>query len=365
MNEDFNGGDVEGFGVYPTTTYNGHRSSTSRCFLGPIGDRPNLDILTSTLTHRCLIDNGNNCFGIEVSHSSRLRKSKRTRKIFAKEVILSGGAINTPQLLLLSGIGPKNELKAAGVDCKLHLPGVGKNLQDHLQFIITYNCRQSVSLIKLQATAPYEFMKWMRDPKLSPILGTSPIPVGGFGKLSPDDPIPNYQHHFVATHLQDHGRKPSFKHRFDSHICTLQQLSKGEIKLKSNNPFEPPVIDPMSLSDEQDLADLVVAFKHSRKVFNQPALDAFNGGEHSPGNNIQTDDDIAHWLRHNLETCYHPTCTARIGPDDMSVCDTDFKVKGISGLRVADASVMPDLISGNTNAPTMMLAEMCALEIKQ
>lgn len=315
------------------------------------------------MAHKCLIDDGNNCYGIEVSHGSRLRKSKKTQQIFANEVILSGGAINTPQLLLLSGIGPRNELENVGVDCKLHLPGVGKNLQDHLQFIMTYNCKQSVSLLKIQLTAAYELWKWKRDPSLSPLLSTTPIPVGGFDKLAISDAIPNMQHHFAAFHVRDHGRKPMWKHRYESHICTLQQLSKGEITLKSSNPFDHPLIDPKCLSVEQDLVDLVAAVKKSREVFNQPALDDFNAGEHAPGKHIQTDDEIKEWLKQNLETCYHPTCTARIGPDDMSVCDNDFKVKNISGLRVADASVMPDLISGNTNAPTTMLAEMCATEL--
>lgn len=365
LTEDFNGPNQEGFGGYAHTAYNGQRSSSSHCFLRPISDRENLTVLTSTLTHRCLIDHKNTCYGIEVSNSSRIRKSKKSQKIFANEVVLCGGAINTPQLLLLSGIGPKRELEALGIHCNLHLPGVGKNLQDHLQVGITYNCKQPITLLRYQLTSWFEMRKWIRDPMSAPLVAASPVPVGGFSRIYPNDDIPNMQHHFVLAEVRDHGRKPFFKHRYGSHLCTLQPLSKGEITLKTSNPHDHPIINPKSLSNEQDLFDFVEAFKHTRKVFTQSALDDFNAGEYSPGNNIETDDEIATWLRQNLYTCYHPVSTARIGTDDMSVCDTNFKIKSIRGLRAADASVMPDLISGNTNAPTMMLAEMCAIEMQK
>jgi len=368
VNEDFNGLDREGFGQYAHATFDGFSSSSGtkylRDFMPPHSTRHNLDILTSTITHRCMIDDNLKCTGIEVSTNDGGSESDQMFwKIFASEVILCAGAINTPQMLLLSGLGPRKELNNVGVQCKQNMPGVGKNLQDHLQTGIVYNClkpaTRNVKTMTLGLSLPSKL--WRKSSSRE--LCTKPTPIGGFTKIYPTDATPTMQLYGVGEEAVDYGRAPSDRHRYSSYLATLQQHSKGEIKLRNQSAFSDPIIDPRSLTHEQDLHDFVAAFKKTRDVFNQSALDEFNGGEFSPGPQIETDEQITAWLRQNLHTSHHPVSTARIGLDDMSVLDTDFKVKGVEGLRVADSSAMPDLPSGNTGAASMMLAEMCANDI--
>jgi len=292
------------------------------------------------------------------------RSTKTTPYFAGKEVILCGGAINTPQVLQMSGIGCGKRLRDAGVECAVHSPGIGQHLQDHLQFDVIYKCTQPVTAWKLTTNFLPELYKWRMD-STSSMLSSTVVPIFGFHKINDTDKVPSVQHHFLPAGMENHGRSAgACTHAIADHVCTLQQLSEGEVNIRSKNPHEAPAIDPNCLSHPADLPDLVSAVKLTRDIFQQEALDAYRGDERRPGISIQSDEEIAQWLKNDgLQTCYHPVSTCRIGLDDLSPLDSEFRVKGVDNLRVVDASAMPDLISGNTNAPTIMLAGLAARSI--
>ncbi len=351
---DFNGFAQEGVGPYQLTIHNGRRWSAAAGYLTPILSRPNLTVEVEALTTRILIENGR-ATGVEYA------QGKTRTKVVAlagREVILSGGAVNTPQTLLLSGIGPAAYLAKFGIEVKADLPGVGHNLQDHLDVMVQYESTQPVTLYA-QVASPWKQLKtgvqYMATRK--GLGGQNGLESGGFLKSRPDLEVPDLQLHFVNAMMTDHGRKKADRHGFTLHVCQLRPASKGFIALKNTDPFTQPLIQPNYLAVESDRAALREGVRIARRIFAQPAFDAYRGPEMAPGAHVQSDAEIDAWVARSAETIYHPVGTAKMGSDDMAVVDAQLRVRGVEGLRVVDASVMPTLIGGNTNAPTIMIAE--------
>jgi choline dehydrogenase len=352
VTKDFNGEQQEGFGLYQLTIKDGKRSSASAAYLHPVMSRPNLKVETGALFCRVLFE-GRKATGVEYEIGGN-----RVQVKAAREVILSCGAIGTPQALLLSGIGDRDYLQRFNIPVVAHLPGVGQNLQDHLDVNVQYKCTQPVTAYA-QVQSPLKVIgigiQYM-------LFGTGPgrsqgLEAGAFVKSRPELEVPDLQMHLFNAPFSDHGRKQLKMHAFGLHMCALRPESRGFVALKSTNPNEAPLIQPNSLSAEADLRTLRQAVKIARKVVAQPAFDAYRGEELNPGTAVQSDDEIDDFIRRTAITIYHPVGTAKMGHDDMSVVDATLKVRGIEGLRVVDASVMPTLVGGNTNAPTIMIAE--------
>ena len=357
QNDDFNAGDQLGGGYYDTTTKNGRRASAAVCYLDPVRSRKNLTILTGAVAHRVLMKDGR-ATGVLFRHGGEIQQAQ------AGEVILSGGAINSPQLLMLSGIGPAEELNDLGIDVICDLPGVGKNLQDHLDCTLRYKITQPLSGLKYNTPLRrlQVFFQWM-------LMGKGygsyvPSPGGGYIKTDPSLEVPDVQLHYVGALLSEDGGGLDPFHGFQLQVCQLRPNSRGEITLASPDPEAHPVITPNSLSDPADLPVLRRGVEIARKICQQPALDDIRGEELWPGpgapdGSKELDDQI----RSNAKTIYHPVSTCKMGSDNMAVVDSDLKVRGLAGLRVVDASIMPTLIGGNTNAPTIMIAEKAADKI--
>lgn len=357
--DDFNGPQQEGFGPYQLTIRNGERCSTAAGYLLPILSRPNLNIITQAQVTRILFD-GRRAIGVEY------RIGQNTHKILArKEVILSGGVINSPQLLQLSGIGDAADLQALGIKIRENLPGVGKNLQDHLDNTIINRSLQPLSLHSQlnpfrMAMTGLQYVAMRKGP------GTSNgLECGGYVRSRPDLEIPDIQMHFVAAVLYDHGRGASPGHGFTVHMCQLRPESRGEIRLRSKDPLAAPLIQPNYLSSEVDRDVMRRGVRIVRDVLKQPAMAQYLGDELEPGQTLQNDAELDAWIRQNAETIYHPVGTAKMGAanDPMAVTNNRCQLIGFEGLRVVDASVMPTLVGGNTNAPTIMIAEKIADDI--
>ncbi|MFT3810469.1 MAG: choline dehydrogenase [Micropepsaceae bacterium] len=349
---DFNGFAQEGMGPYQLTIHGGQRWSAARGYLTPVLSRPNLTVETEALTTQILIENGK-ATGVEYA-----QKKNKVVAHAAREVILSGGAVNTPQTLLLSGIGPAEYLKKFGIAVKADLPGVGQNMQDHLDVLVQYESTQPVTLYS-QIESPLAQIKTGLQYLISKKgVGTqNGLESGAFLKSRPDLEIPDLQLHFVNALMMDHGRKKADRHGFTLHVCQLRPASKGYIALKNTDPFSPPLIQPNYLTVQSDREALRAGVKIARKIFAQGAFDPYRGPEVNPGAHIQSDAEIDAWINRTAETIYHPVGTAKMGTDPQAVVDAQLKVRGIEGLRVVDASVMPTLVGGNTNAPTIMIAE--------
>jgi choline dehydrogenase len=351
--QDFNGYQQEGFGPYDLTIHDGRRWSAASAYLKPALDRENLTVETGALTSRVLFE-GKRAVGVEF-----VQKGKKRIVWASQEVVLCGGAVNSPQTLLLSGIGDGDYLKKFGIPCVSHLPGVGQNLQDHLDVVVQHECTQPITL--------FSEMQPLRQLKtgLSYLLfrkGTgrmNGLESGAFVKTRSELETPDVQIHFVIALMTDHGRVKADRHGFTAHACQLRPESRGYIALKSTDPAQTPLIQPNYLATENDRRTMRDSVKILREVFAQEAFDAYRGPELMPGSNVRTDAEIDAWVRRTGETIYHPVGTAKMGTDndDMAVVDTQCRVRGVEGLRVVDASVMPTLIGGNTNAPTIMIAE--------
>ena len=352
---DFNGEQQEGFGYFQQTIKNGRRWNTSAAYLEPAQSRTNLTVHTEALITRVLFEK-NRAVGIEYRQGSEL-KQVRARK----EVILACGSIGTPQLLMLSGIGDAEYLRRFGIPVVCDSPGVGQNLQDHLDVNIQYACTQPVTAYA-QVQSPLR----MVGIGLQYILfGTGDgvsqgLESGAFVKSRPDLDVPDLQLHLINAPFSNHGRKQLAMHAFGLHMCALRPESRGHIALRSTNPEDPPLIQPNSLAHDNDLRTLREGVKIARKLVAQKAFDNYRGEELNPGKNAVTDADIDEFIRRTAITIYHPVGTAKMGNDRMAVVDTTLKVRGVQGLRVVDASVMPTLVGGNTNAPTIMIAEKAA-----
>ena len=348
--DDFNGPRQRGFGFYQVTQRNGRRCSAAVAYLRPARQRPNLVVRTHALAARILLD-GHRAVGVEY------RSKGRTEIAEGGRVILAGGAINSPALLMLSGIGPQDVLSAAGVELRHELPGVGKNLQDHLDICTLVHCRKKITydhLNELWAGLRYLFDR--KGPGSSNIAEA-----GGFlvSRHATDD-RPDIQMHFVPAFLDDHGRNILPGHGMTIHACTLRPESRGEITLRSADPAAAPRLQPNYLAHEYDRRMMLECVRLSREIFAQRAFAPYAGEELYPGKDVCTDADLLDFIRRKSETIYHPIGTCRMGQDDLAVVDEKLNVRGLEALSVVDASVMPTLVSGNTNAPTIMIAEKFA-----
>ena len=348
---DFNGAQQEGFGPYQLTIRDGKRWSAATAYLHPALDRPNLTIESHAHAARVLFE-GKRAIGVEY-----VQKKQPVKARAAREVVLCGGAVNTPQLLLLSGIGDAETLKRFDIAAVADLKGVGRNLQDHLDCSIQYECSQPITLYS-QAN-PLSAMKTGLQYLLfgSGLATGQGLESGAFLKSRPDLETPDLQFHFIAALMYDHTRVKADRHGFMAHVCQLRPQSRGHITLKSADPLAAPIIQPNYLDAEEDRRALREGVKLAREVFAQAAFDPYRGPELMPGAHINTDERIDGFVRRTAETIYHPVGSAKMGTDADSVVDPQLKVHGVEGLRVVDASAMPALVSGNTNAPTIMMAE--------
>ncbi len=350
-NPDFNGRTQEGFGLYQVTQKDGARCSSAVAYLDPARDRQNLDIVTGALVRRILLEK-NRAIGVAYA-----RGGHEVVVRCEGEVLLSGGAINSPQLLMLSGIGPAEHLASHGITPRHVLPGVGRNLQDHLDICTLQHSTQRVTYDRTSElkTAFDYFLRGHRGPGSSNIAEA-----GAFVRspLAPDD-RPDIQMHFVPAMLDDHGRHRLSGDGYTAHACFLRPRSRGRILLASADPRADARIEANYLGDPDgfDLKMMVECAKLARELFAQPAFDAYRGAPIHPPRDDLTDAELVAFIRAKAETVYHPVGSCRMGLDDDAVVDPALRVRGLDGLRVIDASVMPTLIGGNTNAPTIMIAE--------
>lgn len=355
LNNDFNADGQEGVGLYQVTQKNGRRHSTAAAYLKPALSRPNLTVLTEAHALYILLKD-KRAVGVAYTHGGQKREASA-----AKEVIVCGGAINSPQLLMLSGIGPAQHLKDMDINVIHDLPGVGQNLQDHMVTGVLMYCNQPISL--LNATRPGQLLKYLMFKR--GMLTSNGGEAGGFIRTKPDLPAPDIQLHFFPGAFEDHGAKqvPDYGgHGISLGATVLRPESRGAIKLKSRDSRAEPAIHACYLTSEADLEVMLEGFKIVRRILSASAFAPYRGPEYLPGEQVQTDDDITQYVRDRAETLYHPTGTCKMGTanDPMSVVDEKLRVRGINGLRVVDASIMPTITSGNTNAPTIMIAEKAA-----
>ncbi|TNE61927.1 MAG: choline dehydrogenase [Alphaproteobacteria bacterium] len=362
--DDFNGPNQEGVGWYDQTIRGGRRQSAARTYLAEAMGRSNLSILTEAQARRVVMK-GRRATGVEIS-----RRGKVETWHAGREVILCGGAINSPQLLQLSGIGDPKTIQAVGLPVVHDLPGVGKNMQDHLDLTVYAHLKDPISLFRYKA--PHrgltEMAKWFL--KKPGMLSDCVTPVGAFLKTDPALERPDVQFHIMLGMAdQPHGFEDPHEHGFGIHVCQLRPHSRGTISLGTNDPLAPALIDPNYLAAPEDLRVMREGVKLVRRLMSQPAIRDLTTREKDPWHGVDIDDDktTEALIRDKAETIYHPVGTCAMGPADNrnSVVDPSLKVIGLEGLRVVDASVMPRLIGGNTNAPTIMIAEKCADMIKR
>ena len=354
INPDMNGKEQEGFGMYDVTINNGERASVSKHYLEPARSRKNLNIFTESFVERILFD-GKKAIGIEVKIKNEVRK------IYAnKEVILSGGSINSPQLLLVSGVGPAEHLKDKGINVVHDLEGVGKNLQDHLETYIQQECNTKDTLYSYvnKLNMIRIGIQWFLN-KSGP-CSTSFLEAGGFAKSSPEREYPNIQFHFFPAFVIDHGLVDPDRHGYQLHASPNHPKSRGFVKLKSSNPYEYPHIQFNYLENQDDLKQMIECIEVARKILGQNSMKPYAGKEVGPGSEVQTHELYEEYIRSKAETAYHPSCTLKMGVDKLAVVDQKLKVHGLENIRVVDASVMPEITSGNLNAPTLMIAERAA-----
>lgn len=359
-NADFNGATQEGVGYYQMTQINGQRCSSAKAFLTPNLHRPNLTVITDAQVQKIIVESKNDDKA-KVATGVCYKVNNKEFSIYAdKEVLLSAGAFNSPQLLMLSGIGPKSELDAHGIPIIHELAGVGENLQDHPDTIVV-NHHNNDRLIALRPKALWwlakESLKYFNK-KRTGILTSAVAESGGFIKSSTDLSRPNLQLHFIPAAFDDHGRdqKIMFNYGIAMHTCLLRPKSRGSVTLYGNKAHLPPKIKLNMLAHEDDQKDMIQAVKVARTILKQSPLSEKNGAEIFPGNDVQSDAEILEFVKNKANTIYHPVGTCKMGSDELAVVDRELKVHGVNNLRVIDASIMPTLISGNTNAPTIMIA---------
>jgi choline dehydrogenase len=352
--EDMNGYQQEGFGRMDMTIHRGRRWSAATAYLHPALARPNLMVEVGALGSRVLFE-GTRATGIEFRQKGRVRQVRATR-----EVILSGGAINSPQLLMLSGVGPADHLRSLGIEVVADLPGVGRNLQDHLELYVQYECTKPITLYltedpinKVRIGLEWFLFK-------SGLATSAHLEAGGFIRRNDAVAHPDLQYHFLPSLVNDHGRKPIGRHAFQAHVGPMRPTSAGTIALRSADPAVHPLIQPNYLATEQDRLEMRDAVKLTREIFAQAAFDPYRGAEIQPGAAVRTDAEIDAFVRARSDSAYHPSCTCKMGDDAMAVVDGALRVRGMEALRVVDASVMPSVVSGNLNAPTIMIAEKAA-----
>jgi len=356
---DLNGFQQEGFGRLPMTVNSkaGMRWSAASAYLRPAMARENLTVLSQTLTDKIIFD-GTTAKGLKISN---FKNGAETEEIFGEEIILCGGAINSPSLLQLSGVGEPEHLKSVGIKPVVDLPGVGENLQDHLEVYVQQECKKPLTLYSAQQ--PHNMVRigaqWFLTRK--GICAGNQLHAGAFirSRADPEIDHPDIQFHFLPSQVIDHGRKNPTIEAYQVHVGTLRAKSVGHLKIKSSDPREHPLIDPKYFNDPADLPDLVAAVKLTREIFAQKAFDEFRGPEVIPGSKYQSDKEISEWVKEACETAYHPSCSCKMGKesDQSAVVDSKCRVFGTQNLRVVDSSIMPSVASGNLNAPTIALAE--------
>ena len=352
-NPDFNGPTQEGVGLYQVTHRNGERFSAAKAYVTPHLSRPNLRVVTGAHATRILLE-GRRAVGVEYRQGGTLHTLRCTR-----EVLLAAGALLSPQLLMLSGIGPGEHLRTHGIAVSHDLPGVGQHLHDHVDVVQVVNAPQLKDLFGLSLAGLVRAVRGIAEWRnfRTGMLTTNFAEAGGFIKSRPDEALPDLQLHFVIGKLVDHGRKTVFGHGYSCHVCLLRPQSRGSVTLQSADPLAPPLIDPNFLAEQDDLDRMVRGFRLMRELLQQPALAGYRGQELPVSAAAQTDDEIAQFIRNYGDTIYHPVGSCRMGNGPLDVVDAQLRVHGVQGLRVVDASVMPRIISGNTNAPTVMVAE--------
>jgi len=359
ITSDVNGYKQEGFAAFDRNVHNGRRYSATKAYLRPAASRPNLTVKTRAHVTRILLDTSSGApraTGVEVALGG-----KRPVQVRGSEVILCGGAFNSPQLLQLSGIGNADDLSSVGVKPVHHLPGVGENLQDHLEVYVQHACTQPVSLNpNLQFwRRPFIGAQWL-------FLRSGPgasnhFEAGGFIRSNDEVAYPNLMYHFLPIAVRYDGTAPAGGHGYQVHIGPMYSDARGKLWITGPDPFAPPAFRFNYLSTDQDRREWVEAIRKTREILDQPAFAPYSGGEISPGPEVESDDQILDWVRRDGETAYHPSCTARMGIDEMSVVDPlTMRVHGTEGLRVVDASAMPYITNANLYAPTMMMAEKAA-----
>jgi choline dehydrogenase-like flavoprotein len=359
-NPDFNGERQEGVGVYQVTHKNGERFSAAKGYLTPNLARPNLTVLTGAHTTRIVVEGGR-AVGVEARIDGAPRRLRARR-----EVLLAAGALQSPQILMLSGIGPAAHLRERGVAVACDLPGVGRNLHDHVDVVQVLDAPHLKDLFGLSFTGVVNLVKGIFEwRKLRRgLLTTNFGEAGGFIRSRPEEERPDLQFHFVIGKLVDHGRKTVFGHGYSCHVCLLRPKSRGSVTLASSDPLAAPAIDPNFLAERDDVERLVRGFKIMRRILAQPALAKHGARELAASAGAQSDAEIEAFIRSHADTIYHPVGTCRMGSGPLDVVDAELRVRGVQGLRVVDASIMPQVVSGNTNAPTVMIAEKAADLIK-
>ncbi len=358
QNTDFNGPTQEGFGMYQVTQKAGERHSVAAAYIHPNMNRKNLEIKTKAVAERIIVEDGR-AVGVVFKQNGKTHQIRANR-----EIILASGAFASPQLLMLSGIGPGAHLRDNGIDVVHDLPGVGQNLQDHIDYITAYKSpSRELFGLSLGGTADIikSIIQWRRERRG---MLTSPFAeAGAFIKSDPSLARPDLQMHFVVGIVDDHTRKLHLGHGFSCHICVLRPQSRGSVELASPDVNKPPKIDMGYFTDDSDLDLMVKGFHIMRRVLEAPALAPWRGKELYTAK-VQSDADIRSAIRQRADTVYHPVGTCKMGNDEQAVVDDQLRVHGIENLRIADASIMPTIIGGNTNAPTIMIGEKCAAMIR-
>ncbi|WP_423359803.1 choline dehydrogenase [Pseudomonas citronellolis] len=359
--EDLNGYQQEGFGPMDrTVTPEGRRASTARGYLDQARERANLTIVTHALSDRILFS-GKRAIGVSyLLGDDNAPKEARARR----EVLVCSGAIASPQLLQRSGVGPATVLRDLGIEVVHDLPGVGQNLQDHLEMYLQYACKQPVSL--------YPALQWWNQPQIgaqwmflgSGLGASNQFEAGGFIRTRDEFEWPNIQYHFLPVAINYNGSNAVKEHGFQAHVGSMRSPSRGRIQLTSRDPRKHPSILFNYMSSEQDWQEFRDAIRITREIMAQPALDAYRGRELSPGLDKKSDAELDAFVREHAETAFHPSCSCKMGEDDMAVVDGQGRVHGMEGLRVVDASIMPLIITGNLNATTIMIAEKIADRIR-
>ena len=354
INQDMNGKDQEGFGMYDVTIHKGERASVSKYYLNPVKSRKNLKIFSNSFVEKIIFD-GKKAIGIEVKIKGKIEK------VYAnKEIILSGGAINSPQLLMVSGVGPSSHLKEKGIELIHNLEGVGKNLQDHLETYVQQECKTSDTLYSYinKFNMIKAGIQWFLN--RSGPCSTSFLEAGGFCKTSNENKFPNIQFHFFPSFVINHGLKDPDRHGYQLHASPNHPKSRGSVTLKTSDPYDHPEIKFNYLQHEDDLEQTIQCIHIARKILGQQSMEPYAGKEIGPGEHANSKDLIEEYIRSKAETAYHPSCTLKMGADNMAVVDDKLKIHGLSNIRVVDASVMPEITSGNLNAPVLMIAEKAA-----
>jgi choline dehydrogenase-like flavoprotein len=364
LNTDFNAAQQEGVGMYQVTHKNGERYSAAKAYLTPNLGRPNLQVITDAHAMRILLE-GKRAVGVEVRLGG---PAGQLQQLTAKrEVLLCAGALQSPHLLMLSGIGPGAHLQQHGIAVAHDLPGVGRHLHDHIDVVQAFNAPKLTELFGLSLSGAINaikgIMEWRRS--RSGMLTTNFAEAGGFIKSQPGESTPDLQLHFAIAKLVDHGRKTVLGHGYSCHVCLLRPLSRGSLTLASADPAAAPRIDPNFLAERDDVDRLVRGFKLMRKIMQQPALATHGAVQFPDSAAAQSDAQIEQFIRNHADTVYHPVGSCRMGAGALDVVDRELRVHGMQGLRVVDASIMPRVVSGNTNAPSIMIGEKAADLIKQ